>query len=172
MAGRLKARPAAARLGNPKLDVYRRDMDKAREEIDQAEDIIFRQKREINDIRNMNDSLEQECQRMKKQKLKLQSEVDQLNAIFESERNAIADLQLRLKKQGKIIKEEQQLRNQVDEDNRDLQKTIKQMELKMENLTKQNQVLDKAATELEQVRKTIKQMELKMENLTKQNQVL
>jgi len=155
MAGRLKARPAAARLGNPKLDVYRRDMDKAREEIDQAEDIIFRQKREINDIRNMNDSLEQECQRMKKQKLKLQSEVDQLNAIFESERNAIADLQLRLKKQGKIIKEEQQLRNQVDEDNRDLQKTIKQMELKMENLTKQNQVLDKAATELEQVRKTL-----------------
>jgi len=155
MASRLKARPAAARLGNPKLDVYRRDMDKAREEIDQAEDIIFRQKREINDIRNMNDSLEQECQRMKKQKLKLQSEVDQLNAIFESERNAIADLQLRLKKQGKIIKEEQQLRNQVDEDNRDLQKTIKQMELKMENLTKQNQVLDKAATELEQVRKTL-----------------
>lgn len=155
MATRLKARPAAARLGNPKLDVYRRDMDKAREEIDQAEDIIFRQKREINDIRNMNDSLEQECQRMKKQKLKLQSEVDQLNAIFESERNAIADLQLRLKKQGKIIKEEQQLRNQVDEDNRDLQKSIKQMELKMENLTKQNTVLDKAATELEQVRKTL-----------------
>jgi len=151
----LKARPAAARLGNPKLDVYRRDMDKAREEIDQAEDIIFRQKREINDIRNMNDSLEQESQRLKKQKLKLQSEVDQLNAIFESERNAIADLQLRLKKQGKIIKEEQQLRNQVDEDNRDLQKSIKQMELKMENLTKQNQVLDKAATELEQVRKTL-----------------
>jgi len=137
------------------LDVYRRDMDKAREEIDQAEDIIFRQKREINDIRNMNDSLEQESQRLKKQKLKLQSEVDQLNAIFESERNAIADLQLRLKKQGKIIKEEQQLRNQVDEDNRDLQKSIKQMELKMENLTKQNQVLDKAATELEQVRKTL-----------------
>ena len=80
-------------------------MDKAREEIDQAEDIIFRQKREINDIRNMNDSLEQECQRMKKQKLKLQSEVDQLNAIFESERNAIADLQLRLKKQGKVNSE-------------------------------------------------------------------
>lgn len=151
----MKARPAAARLGNPKLDVYRRDMDKAREEIDQAEDIIFRQKREINDIRNMNDSLEQESQRLKKQKLKLQSEVDQLNAIFESERNAIADLQLRLKKQGKIIKEEQQLRNQVDEDNRDLQKSMKQMELKMENLTKQNQVLDKAATELEQVRKTL-----------------
>lgn len=152
---RLKARPAAARIGNPKLDVYRRDMDKAREEIDQAEDIIFRQKREINDIRNMNDSLEQECQRLKKQKLKLQSEVDQLNAIFESERNAIADLQLRLKKQGKIIKEEQQLRNQVDEDNRDLQKTIKQMELKMENLQKQNMILDKAATELETVRKTL-----------------
>lgn len=112
----------AARLGNPKLDVYRRDMDKAREEIDQAEDIIYRQKRELNDIRNLNDSLEQEAQRLKKQKLKLQAEVDQLNAIFESERNAIADLQLRLKKQGKIIKEEQQLRNQVDEDNRDLQK--------------------------------------------------
>lgn len=137
------------------LDVYRRDMDKAREEIDQAEDIIYRQKRELNDIRNLNDSLEQEAQRLKKQKLKLQAEVDQLNAIFESERNAIADLQLRLKKQGKIIKEEQQLRNQVDEDNRDLQKTIKQYELKMENLTRQNLVLDKAATELEQVRKTL-----------------
>lgn len=150
-----KSRPAAARLGNPKLDVYRRDMDKAREEIDQAEDIIYRQKRELNDIRNLNDSLETETQRLKKQKLKLQSEVDQLNAIFESERNAIADLQLRLKKQGKIIKEEQMLRNQVDEDNRDLQKTIKQMELKMENLQKQNLILDKAATELEQVRKTL-----------------
>ena len=77
-------------------------MDKAREEIDQAEDIIYKQKRELNDIRNMNDSLESESQRLKKQKLKLQSEVDQLNAIFESERNAIADLQLRLKKQGKV----------------------------------------------------------------------
>jgi len=137
------------------LDVYRRDMDKAREEIDQAEDIIYRQKRELNDVRNLNDSLEQETNRLKKQKLKLQAEVDQLNAIFESERNAIADLQLRLKKQGKIIKEEQQLRNQVDEDNRDLQKTIKSMELKNENLTRQNLVLDKAATELEQVRKTL-----------------
>jgi len=154
MAGR-KAHITQARLGNPKLDVYRRDMDKAREEIDQAEDIIYRQKRELNDVRNLNDSLEQESTRLKKQKLKLQAEVDQLNAIFESERNAIADLQLRLKKQGKIIKEEQQLRNQVDEDNRDLQKTIKQMELKVENLTKQNLVLDKAATELEQVRKTL-----------------
>lgn len=151
----LKARPSAARLGNPKLDVYRRDMDKAREEIDQAEDIIYKQKRELNDIRNMNDSLETETQRLKKQKLKLQAEVDQLNAIFESERNAIADLQLRLKKQGKIIKEEQMLRNQVDEDNRDLQKSMKQMELKMENLQKQNLILDKAATELEMVRKTL-----------------
>jgi len=150
-----KAHITQARLGNPKLDVYRRDMDKAREEIDQAEDIIYRQKRELNDVRNLNDSLEQESIRLKKQKLKLQAEVDQLNAIFESERNAIADLQLRLKKQGKIIKEEQQLRNQVDEDNRDLQKTIKQMELKVENLTRQNLVLDKAATELEQVRKTL-----------------
>lgn len=150
-----KAHVSQARLGNPKLDVYRRDMDKAREEIDQAEDIIYRQKRELNDVRNLNDSLEQETTRLKKQKLKLQAEVDQLNAIFESERNAIADLQLRLKKQGKIIKEEQQLRNQVDEDNRDLQKTIKQMELKTENLTRQNLVLDKAATELEQVRKTL-----------------
>lgn len=154
MASR-KAFPSQARLGNPKLDVYRRDMDKAREEIDQAEDIIYRQKRELNDVRNLNDSLEQETNRLKKQKLKLQAEVDQLNAIFESERNAIADLQLRLKKQGKIIKEEQQLRNQVDEDNRDLQKTIKSMELKNENLTRQNLVLDKAATELEQVRKTL-----------------
>lgn len=154
MASR-KAFPSQARLGNPKLDVYRRDMDKAREEIDQAEDIIYRQKRELNDVRNLNDSLEQETNRLKKQKLKLQAEVDQLNAIFESERNAIADLQLRLKKQGKIIKEEQQLRNQVDEDNRDLQKTIKQMELKTENLSRQNIVLDKAATELEQVRKTL-----------------
>jgi len=154
MASR-KAFPGQARLGNPKLDVYRRDMDKAREEIDQAEDIIYRQKRELNDVRNLNDSLEQETNRLKKQKLKLQAEVDQLNAIFESERNAIADLQLRLKKQGKIIKEEQQLRNQVDEDNRDLQKTIKSMELKNENLTRQNLVLDKAATELEQVRKTL-----------------
>lgn len=150
-----KAHITQARLGNPKLDVYRRDMDKAREEIDQAEDIIYRQKRELNDVRNLNDSLEQESIRLKKQKLKLQAEVDQLNAIFESERNAIADLQLRLKKQGKIIKEEQQLRNQVDEDNRDLQKTIKQMELKVENLSRQNLVLDKAATELEQVRKTL-----------------
>jgi len=154
MSGR-KAHITQARLGNPKLDVYRRDMDKAREEIDQAEDIIYRQKRELNDVRNLNDSLEQESTRLKKHKLKLQAEVDQLNAIFESERNAIADLQLRLKKQGKIIKEEQQLRNEVDEDNRDLQKTIKQMELKVENLTKQNLVLDKAATELEQVRKTL-----------------
>lgn len=77
-------------------------MDKAREEIDQAEDIIYRQKRELNDVRNLNDSLEQETNRLKKQKLKLQAEVDQLNAIFESERNAIADLQLRLKKQGKV----------------------------------------------------------------------
>jgi len=151
----MTAKPSAARLGNPKLDVYRRDMDKAREEIDQAEDIIYKQKRELNDIRNLNDALESESQRLKKQKLKLQSEVDQLNAIFESERNAIADLQLRLKKQGKIIKEEQLLRNEVDEDNRDLQKTIKQMELKMENLTKQNLILDKAATELEQVRKKL-----------------
>lgn len=151
----MTAKPSAARLGNPKLDVYRRDMDKAREEIDQAEDIIYKQKRELNDIRNLNDALESESQRLKKQKLKLQSEVDQLNAIFESERNAIADLQLRLKKQGKIIKEEQMLRNEVDEDNRDLQKQIKQMELRMENLTKQNLILDKAATELETVRKTL-----------------
>jgi len=151
----MTAKPSAARLGNPKLDVYRRDMDKAREEIDQAEDIIYKQKRELNDIRNLNDALESESQRLKKQKLKLQSEVDQLNAIFESERNAIADLQLRLKKQGKIIKEEQMLRNEVDEDNRDLQKQIKQMELRMENLTKQNLILDKAATELEMVRKTL-----------------
>lgn len=150
-----RPRPSAARIGNPKLDVYRRDMDKARDEIDQAEDIIYKQKRELNDIRNMNDALEAESGRLKKQKLKLQAEVDQLNAIFESERNSIADLQLRLKKQGKIIKEEQQLRNQVDEDNRDLQKTIKQMELKNENLTRQNLVLDKAATELERVRKTL-----------------
>jgi len=155
MASPRRARPAAARIGNPKLDVYRRDMDKARDEIDQAEDIIYKQKRELNDVRNMNDALEAESSRMKKQRLKLQAEVDQLNAIFESERNAIADLQLRLKKQGKVIKEEAQLRNQVDEDNRDLQKTIKQMELKNENLTRQNLVLDKAATELERVRKTL-----------------
>ena len=87
---------------NFQLDLYRRDLDNLRTELEESEELNLKQKREINDLRNANDTLESDVSRLQKQKKRMQNELDQINHIFDTEKSEIADLQAKLKRANKV----------------------------------------------------------------------
>lgn len=77
-------------------------MDNLRSELDDAEELAIKQKREINDLKNAKDASESEVARLQKAKRRMQTELDQLNAIFEQEKSEIADLESKVKRGNKV----------------------------------------------------------------------
>ena len=62
----------------------------------------MKQKREINDLKNANETHEADVARLQKQKKRMQNELDQINAIFDTEKSEIAELQVKLKRANKV----------------------------------------------------------------------
>ena len=77
-------------------------MENLRGELDDAEELTIKQKREINDLKNNNESLDSDVSRLNKQKKRMQNELDQLNAIFDEEKSEIAELEVKLKRANKV----------------------------------------------------------------------
>lgn len=77
-------------------------MENLRSELDDSEELAIKQKREISDLKNAKDALDSEVLRMQKNKRRMQTELDQLNAIFDQERNEIADLESKVKRANKV----------------------------------------------------------------------
>lgn len=84
------------------MDLYRRDLENLRAELEETEELTLKQKREINDLRNANDIHVADVSRLQKQKKRMQNELDQINHIFDAEKNEIADLQAKLKRANKV----------------------------------------------------------------------
>ena len=85
------------------MDLYRRDMENLRNELDESEEVTLKQKRVINDLRNANDTLEADVSRLQKLKKRMQNELDQINHIFDTEKSEIAELQTKLKRSNKVF---------------------------------------------------------------------
>lgn len=84
------------------VDAFRRDVENLRQELEESEEINLKQKRELNDLRNSHDSLQSEVTKLQKSKRRLQNEVDQMNAIFDAEKNEIAEAEAKIKKLNKV----------------------------------------------------------------------
>ena len=84
------------------MDLYRNDLENLRGELEESEELILKQKREINDLRNANYNLESDVSQLQKQKKRMRNELDQINHIFDTEKTEIADLQAKLKRSNKV----------------------------------------------------------------------
>ena len=77
-------------------------MEKLKSELDEAEELVIKQKREINDLKNAKEGVESEVSRYKKTKTRLQNEINTLNAIFDQEKRDLSELEAKIRKQGKV----------------------------------------------------------------------
>ena len=82
--------------------MYRNDLENLRGELEESEELVLKQKREINDLRNANYNLESDVSQLQKQKKRMRNELDQINHIFDTEKTEIADLQAKLKRSNKV----------------------------------------------------------------------
>ena len=77
-------------------------MEKLKSELDEAEELVIKQKREINDLKNAKEGVESEVSRYKKTKTRLQNEINNLNAIFDQEKRDLSELEAKIRKQAKV----------------------------------------------------------------------
>ena len=84
------------------MDHLRKDIGGLQAELEEGEMLITKQKKELTGLRSQNSGLEAENMRLNKAKKRLQIEVDNLNAIFDRERQEIIELEVRVKKLHKV----------------------------------------------------------------------
>jgi len=137
------------------LEKHRMDMESLRKEIEEGDETMMKQRRDINDLKNSNDGLNSEIARLQKAKRRLQDEIDTLNAIFDQEKRDLADMEQKLKKQSKILGDERKRRNDADETSRDAQRAVKNLQIKIEGISNEKKDLDRIASGLENDRKIL-----------------
>jgi chromosome segregation ATPase len=139
-----------------KVDHLRKDIGGLQAELEEGEMLITKQKKELTGLRSQNSGLEGENMRLNKAKKRLQIEVDNLNAIFDRERQEIIELEVRVKKLHKLLHDEKNIATHLQSEKETLITTNRTLIKKIEDATEKIIQRDSQLVEAERLRKSLK----------------